>query len=86
MGRRMSWAAWDDDTNVRAVPNRPEVTLLAIYDRALPQVYGYLMARCGDQAVAEDLTSETFLAVAAGRRGRPVDRRLVDRDRPPQTG
>jgi RNA polymerase sigma-70 factor, ECF subfamily len=62
----MSWAAWDDDTDVRAVPNRPGVTLLAIYDRALPQVYGYLMARCGDRAVAEDLTSETFLAAAAG--------------------
>jgi RNA polymerase sigma-70 factor (ECF subfamily) len=27
-------------------------------------VYGYLIARCGDQAVAEDLTSETFLAAA----------------------
>jgi RNA polymerase sigma-70 factor (ECF subfamily) len=40
--------------------------VLAVYDRALPQVYGYLMARCGDRAMAEDLTSETFLAVAAG--------------------
>ncbi len=38
---------------------------MALYDRALPQVYGYLMGRCGDRAVAEDLTSETFLAVAA---------------------
>jgi RNA polymerase sigma-70 factor (ECF subfamily) len=53
---------------VTAVPDRPDVTLLALYDRALPQVYGYLMGRCGDQAVAEDLTSETFLAVAADRR------------------
>ena len=43
--------------------------LLAIYDRALPQVYGYLVDRCGDVATAEDLTSETFLAaVAAARR------------------
>jgi RNA polymerase sigma-70 factor (ECF subfamily) len=36
--------------------------LLAIYDEALPQVYGYLVSRCGSRAVAEDLTSETFLA------------------------
>ncbi|MGH8919658.1 MAG: RNA polymerase sigma factor [Actinomycetes bacterium] len=49
-----------------AVPDRPGATLLALYDRALPQVYGYLLSRCGDRAVAEDLTSETFLAVAAG--------------------
>jgi len=38
------------------------VELLALYDRALPQVYGYLVDRCGDRATAEDLTSETFLA------------------------
>jgi RNA polymerase sigma-70 factor, ECF subfamily len=43
--------------------------LLEVYDRALPQVYGYLLDRCGDVATAEDLTSETFLAVA-----RAVDR------------
>ncbi len=36
--------------------------LLALYDTALPQVYGYLVHRCGDRAVAEDLTSETFMA------------------------
>jgi RNA polymerase sigma-70 factor, ECF subfamily len=36
--------------------------LLALYDRALPQVYGYLVRRVGDAAVAEDLTGETFLA------------------------
>jgi RNA polymerase sigma-70 factor (ECF subfamily) len=36
--------------------------LLALYDRALPQVYGYLRARVPDEAVAEDLTAETFLA------------------------
>ena len=60
----------DDDKDVTAVPDRPDVTLLALYDRALPQVYGYLMGRCGDQAIAEDLTSETFLAVAAGEQRR----------------
>ncbi len=54
----------DDDRVVTAVPDRSGATLLALYDRALPQVYGYLIARCGDRAVAEDLTSETFLAAA----------------------
>jgi RNA polymerase sigma-70 factor (ECF subfamily) len=38
--------------------------LLALYDRALPAVYGYLYDRCRDVATAEDLTSETFLAAA----------------------
>lgn len=43
--------------------------LLALYDRAVPQVYGYLVPRCGG-AVAEDLTAETFLAaVSAVQRG-----------------
>jgi RNA polymerase sigma-70 factor (ECF subfamily) len=38
--------------------------LLGVYDSALPQVYGYLLARCGRREVAEELTSETFLAAA----------------------
>ena len=43
---------------------RPDVgaTLLELYDDALPQVYGYLLARCGCRPLAEDLTAETFLA------------------------
>ncbi|HEX7353878.1 MAG TPA: sigma-70 family RNA polymerase sigma factor [Mycobacteriales bacterium] len=54
----------------RTAPDRgPE--LLTLYDEALPQVYGYLLRRCGDRAVAEDLTSETFLACAAGLRDAP---------------
>ena len=36
--------------------------LLALYDEALPSVYGYFVRRCGDRGTAEDLTSETFLA------------------------
>jgi RNA polymerase sigma-70 factor (ECF subfamily) len=48
----------DDD----AVPIFSGADLLDLYDRALPQVYGYLVARCGDVTVAEDLTAETFLA------------------------
>jgi RNA polymerase sigma-70 factor, ECF subfamily len=39
--------------------------VLAIYGRALPRVYGYLLPRCGDSALAEDLTAETFLAAVA---------------------
>jgi RNA polymerase sigma-70 factor (ECF subfamily) len=39
--------------------------LLALYDRALPEVYGYLISRCADRALAEDLTSDTFLAAVS---------------------
>lgn len=39
--------------------------LLDGYDRSMPQVYGYLVARVGSTAVAEDLTSETYLAAVA---------------------
>jgi len=43
----------------------------AIYRRALPQVYGYLLPRCGSTVLAEDLTAETFMAaVAAVKHGR----------------
>lgn len=46
----------------------PAADLLAIYDRALPQVYGYAVRRCGVAALAEDLTSETFMAAATALR------------------
>lgn len=46
--------------------------VVAIYDAALPQVYGYLLPRCGSVAVAEDLTSETFVAAVAATRERAV--------------
>lgn len=36
--------------------------LLDGYERSLPQVYGYLVARVGSPAAAEDITSETYLA------------------------
>ncbi|OBJ60745.1 RNA polymerase sigma factor [Mycobacterium sp. 1423905.2] len=46
--------------------------LLALYDDALPVVYGYFVRRCADRATAEDLTSETFVAaMAAARRKEP---------------
>lgn len=37
-------------------------TLLALYDEALPRVYGYLLSRCGRATLAEDLCAQTFLA------------------------
>jgi RNA polymerase sigma-70 factor, ECF subfamily len=52
---------------------RPDTgaALLDLYDAALPQVYGYLLARCGRRALAEDLTAETFLAAVAACRRQP---------------
>jgi RNA polymerase sigma-70 factor, ECF subfamily len=38
----------------------------AIYHRALPHVYGYLLSRCGDVSLAEDLAAETFMAAVDG--------------------
>ena len=43
----------------------PGMQLLGLYDAALPQVYGYLLPRCGNRALAEDLTAESFLAAVA---------------------
>jgi RNA polymerase sigma-70 factor (ECF subfamily) len=51
----------------------PGVALLELYDAALPEVYGYLLSRCGQRSLAEDLTAETFLAaVQAVRARRPA--------------
>jgi RNA polymerase sigma-70 factor (ECF subfamily) len=49
---------------VRAEPDSQDAqrALLALYDEALPAVYGYFVRRCGDRSTAEDLTSDTFLA------------------------
>lgn len=67
-----SWSGGGDgvDVSERSRAGQAEPDLLALYDRALPDVYGYLHSRCGNAAVAEDLTAETFLAaVAAVRAG-----------------
>jgi RNA polymerase sigma-70 factor, ECF subfamily len=40
----------------------PAFGLLKLYDEALPYVYGYLLSRCGDVGLAEDLTADSFLA------------------------
>lgn len=46
----------------------PALGLLELYDEALPHVYGYLLARCRDRTLAEDLTAETFLAAVTALR------------------
>jgi RNA polymerase sigma-70 factor (ECF subfamily) len=61
-----------DDDNGVSDQSAGATGLLALYDRALPQVYGYLRPRCENQGTAEDLSAETFLAaVAAVRRPDP---------------
>jgi RNA polymerase sigma-70 factor, ECF subfamily len=47
----------------------PALGLLELYDVALPHVYGYLLSRCRDATLAEDLTAETFLAAVTAVRG-----------------
>jgi RNA polymerase sigma-70 factor (ECF subfamily) len=56
----------------RAPEGDPRLALLALYDTALPHVYGYLLPRCGHVSLAEDLTAETFLAVVDAVRGNKV--------------
>jgi len=47
--------------------------LMALYDAAVGDVYGYLVTRCGQRSIAEDLTADTFLAAAdAVRRDRVI--------------
>jgi len=69
---RRSWWVNDDGVGVMPVPDRPGAELLALYDRALPQVYGYLISRCFERSLAEDLTSETFLAAAKTQTDAPL--------------
>ncbi|WP_214366673.1 RNA polymerase sigma factor [Pseudonocardia sp. H11422] len=49
----------------------PGLTVLDLYDTALPEVYGYLLSRCGRRTLAEDLTAEVFLAAVQACRRRP---------------
>jgi RNA polymerase sigma-70 factor, ECF subfamily len=58
----------------RTAPADQGAALLAMYDRALPQVYGYLRVRAHSEAVAEDLTADTFLAAV----------QAIERDAVPQ--
>jgi RNA polymerase sigma-70 factor (ECF subfamily) len=60
--------------SVSTVDEDMAADLLALYDEALPAVYGYLLRRCTDRSIAEDLTAEVFLAaVDAVRRPAPPD-------------
>jgi RNA polymerase sigma-70 factor (ECF subfamily) len=55
-----------------AATEDPGALLLDVFDSSLPRVYGYVFSRCGQRALAEDLTAETFLAaVDAVRRTDP---------------
>lgn len=68
-------AARDDDEGVREQPRArpdPALGLLEIYDVALPQVYGYLLSRCRNRTLAQDLTAETFLAAVTVARQQPT--------------
>jgi len=56
----------------RSTEPQPGYSLLAIYDQALPYVYGYLLSRSGDRETAEDLTSQTFLAALSALEGDPT--------------
>ena len=47
--------------------------VVAIYDRALPEVFGYLVVRCRNVVLAEDLTTETFMAAVAASRASRLD-------------
>jgi RNA polymerase sigma-70 factor (ECF subfamily) len=67
----------NDDAGVSTAepaPGQQGTALLDLYDTALPQVYGYLLVRAGSPPLAEDLTSDTFLAaVRAIERGKVPD-------------
>ena len=57
-----------------AVAGDRSADLLVLYDESVGDVYGYLLARCRNRSVAEDVTSEVFMgAVDAVTRGRVDD-------------
>lgn len=52
------------------VSDPTSTAVMALYEHALGDVYGYLIRRCTNTAIAEDLTADTFLAAAyAARHG-----------------
>lgn len=62
---------WRDMNHPGRLQPDPGAALLDLYDAALPEVYGYLLSRCGRRGLAEDLTAETFLAAVEAVRKRP---------------
>lgn len=75
---------------MRSVMMSPDLALTTLFEREVSNVFGFLLLRCGSRAVAEDLTSQTFMAASemyADGRGYQVSagwlttvarRRLVD--------
>lgn len=47
-----------------SVPAPDPARLSDLYDEALPEVYAYVRSRCGSTALAEELTSSTFVQAA----------------------
>lgn len=67
--------ASDDLVNVGGQElNQSPDPVAAIYRRALPHIYGYLLSRCGSVSLAEDLTAETFMAAVAVSRAKAKTR------------
>jgi len=58
-------------------PGQAAMALLELYDEALPEVHGYLLRRCRGRLVAEELTSEVFLAAVRAVRAGKVERVTV---------
>jgi RNA polymerase sigma-70 factor (ECF subfamily) len=58
----------------RSIRDQPGLhDLLAVLDAELGNVFSFILRRCGDRAVAEDLTSDVFLrAVREAKLGRAV--------------
>jgi len=58
------FAVLNDVKSVSAQPMVPDnrAGLLALYDTGMPYVYGYLLARCGQASLAQELTADTVLA------------------------
>ena len=61
----------------RTGPLAGAARLLELYDDVLPQVFGYVLSRCGEVALAEDITAEAFLAAATALRDGKVDHLTV---------
>jgi RNA polymerase sigma-70 factor, ECF subfamily len=60
--------------NLQQPLNRSHDNIVATVDRALPELYGYLLHRCGSRELAEDLTSEVVLAaIDRVRGGAPIE-------------